>query len=119
MCCQPGNRRGLPAPETDQRRRYSIKDATEMEACKIRGTTQPLVSRTGAGKQENILPFQSREKNVLESSSYRPRYFANLGRVYDSRLLVAEFSNGQPATDSMRSREMQHNLPGDFQRFRL
>src|SRR5438445_11715351 len=25
MCCQPGNRRGLPAPETDQRRRYSIR----------------------------------------------------------------------------------------------
>ena len=26
------------------------KDATEMEPCKIRGTTQPLVSRTGAGR---------------------------------------------------------------------
>ena len=25
MCCQPGNRHGLPASETDRRRRYSIK----------------------------------------------------------------------------------------------
>src|SRR5689334_1288996 len=25
MCCQPSNRCSLPAPETDQRRRYSIR----------------------------------------------------------------------------------------------
>jgi hypothetical protein len=43
-----------------------------MEACKIRGTTQRLVSRTGAGRQGNIFSFQSREKNVLDVSSYRP-----------------------------------------------
>src|SRR6266496_1531676 len=79
MCCQPGNRRGLPAPETDQRRRYSIKDATEMEPCKIRGTTQPLVSRTGAGRQGNIFSFRSREKNVLDFSSYRSGFIVNLG----------------------------------------
>src|SRR5260370_34886235 len=42
-----------------------------MEPCKIRGTTQPLVSRTGAGRQGNIFSFQSREKNVLDFSSYR------------------------------------------------
>ena len=42
-----------------------------MEPCKIRGTTQPLVSRTGAGRQENLLSFQSREKNVLDIPSYR------------------------------------------------
>src|SRR6266496_1821157 len=47
------------------------KDATEMEPCKIRGTTQPLVSRTGAGRQGNIFSFRSREKNVLDFSSYR------------------------------------------------
>jgi hypothetical protein len=47
------------------------KDATEMEPCKIGGTTQPLVSRTGAGRQGNIFSFRSREKNVLDFSSYR------------------------------------------------
>jgi len=30
-----------------------------------------------------------------------------------------EFSNRQSAADSMKSREMQHNVPGDFHRFRL
>jgi hypothetical protein len=42
-----------------------------MEPCKIRGTTQPLVSRTGAGRQGNIFSFRSREKNVLDFCSYR------------------------------------------------
>src|SRR5215471_3908129 len=68
MCCQPGNRHGLPASEIDRRRRYSIK-MHEMEARKIRGTNQPLVSRTGAERQGNICSFQSREKNVLDFSS--------------------------------------------------
>jgi hypothetical protein len=57
-----------------------------MEACKIRGTTQPLVSRTGAGRQENIFPFQSREKNVLDSSSYRSRCFARWGILRQDRM---------------------------------
>jgi hypothetical protein len=30
-----------------------------------------LVSRTGAGRQGNIFSFRSREKNVLDFSSYR------------------------------------------------
>ena len=42
-----------------------------MEPYKIRGTTQRLVSRTGAGRQGNIFSFQSREKNVLDMPSYR------------------------------------------------
>src|SRR6266851_5569411 len=53
------------------------KDATEMEPCKIRGTTQPLVSRTGAGRQGNIFSFRSREKNVLDFSSYRSGFCTN------------------------------------------
>src|SRR6266702_169522 len=53
------------------------KDATEMEPCKIRGTTQPLVSRTGAGRQVNTFSFRSREKNVLDFSSYRSGFIAN------------------------------------------
>jgi hypothetical protein len=81
-----------------------------MEACKIRGTTQRLVSRTGAGRQENIFPFQSREKNVLESSSYRPRYFANLGRVYDSRLPLVEMRS--MSADAKVGNTQQSN--GDF-----
>ena len=47
-----------------------------MEPCKIRGTTQPLVSRTGAGRQGTIFSFRSKEKNVLDFSSYRSRFFA-------------------------------------------
>src|ERR1700757_539240 len=68
MCCQPGNRHGLSASEIDRRRHYSIK-MHEMEA---RNTTQHVVSHTGAERQGNIFSFQSREKNVLDLSSYRP-----------------------------------------------
>src|SRR6201984_1011187 len=67
MCCQPGNRHGLSASEIDRRRHYSIK-MHEMEA---RNTTQHVVSHTGAERQGNIFSFQSREKNVLDLSSYR------------------------------------------------
>ena len=38
---------------------------------------QPLVSRTGAGRQGNIFSFRSREKNVLDFSSYRSGCFVN------------------------------------------
>jgi len=48
-----------------------------MESCKIRGSIQPLVSRTGTGRQGNIFSFQSREKNVLDFSSYRSGCFAS------------------------------------------
>jgi hypothetical protein len=41
------NRRGLPAPETDQRRRYSIKDAIEMELCNVRGTPNSALTHRG------------------------------------------------------------------------
>jgi hypothetical protein len=73
-----------------------------MEACKIRGTTQRLVSRTGAGRQGNIFSFQSREKNVLDVSSYRTGdytserfFFAFLGAmsviaIYDSNAACPE-----------------------------
>jgi hypothetical protein len=62
-----------------------------MEPCKIRGTTQPLVSRTGAGRQGNIFSFRSRKKNVLDFSSYRSGFNASLhpirlpGACLDSR----------------------------------
>jgi hypothetical protein len=52
-----------------------------MELCKIRGTTQRLVSRTGAGRQENIFSFQSREKNVLDFYSPRTLSSLNLGEL--------------------------------------
>src|SRR5215475_1953796 len=70
MCCQPGNRtacqlqRPIHIPLLN-------KDATEMEPCKIRGMTQRLAARTGAGWQEHIFSFRSREQNVLYISSYR------------------------------------------------
>jgi hypothetical protein len=43
-----------------------------MEPRKIRGTTQRLVSRTGAGRQGHTFSFRSRENNVLDIPSYRP-----------------------------------------------
>ena len=49
-----------------------------MEPCKIRGATQHLVSRTGAGRQGNIFSFQSREKNVLDFSSPKTLSSVNL-----------------------------------------
>jgi hypothetical protein len=45
-----------------------------MELYKIHRTTQPLVSRTGAGRQGNTFSFRSREKNLLDFSSYRSRF---------------------------------------------
>jgi hypothetical protein len=38
-------------------------------------------------------------------------------RRKDSAVSYRLASNGQPATDSMRSRETKHNFPRDFQRF--
>src|SRR5690242_9074688 len=71
MCCQPSNRHGLPAPETDQRRRYSM-DATEMEPCKIRHDPTPRLTHRG-WKARKYLSFRSREKNVLDFSSYEAK----------------------------------------------
>jgi hypothetical protein len=53
------------------------KDAIEMEPCKIRGATQPLVSRTGLEGKE-ISPFRSRDKNVLDFSSPKTLSSMNL-----------------------------------------
>jgi hypothetical protein len=55
-----------------------------MEPCKILSTTQPLVSRTGAGRQENIFSFRSRQKNVLDFSSYRSGFCNNYTLVKGS-----------------------------------
>jgi len=52
-----------------------------MEPYKIRGTTQRLVSRTGAGKRGNLFSFQSREKNVLDFSSYRSGVYTHNQKV--------------------------------------
>jgi len=46
-----------------------------------RNTTQHVVSRTGAERQGHIFSFQSREKNVLDLSSYRPGISDNAGAV--------------------------------------
>jgi hypothetical protein len=78
MCCQPGNRHGLPASEIDRRSHYSIK----MHEMQARNPTQHLVSRTGAERQGNIFSFQSREKNVLDLSSYRPGVLATLRLLF-------------------------------------
>ena len=67
-----------------------------MEPCKIRGTTQPLVSRPGAGRQGNIFSFRSRGKNVLDFSFYRSRYY-----VKDSALARMPSSETRFVIDSV------------------
>src|SRR4029077_9628726 len=75
MCCQPSNRRGLPAPETDPRRRYSIRMQPGWN--QATSAARPPLSPTGAGRYVNIFSFRSREKNGLDFSSYRSGFFAN------------------------------------------
>jgi len=53
-----------------------------MEPHKIRGTTQRLVSRTGAGKQGNTSPSSRGEKNVLDISSYRTGDSTSVRRLF-------------------------------------
>ena len=72
MGCQPGNRSGLSASETDRRRRYSIRMQPRWNYARSTARPKRLASRTGAGRQGNIFSFPSREKNVLDFSSYRP-----------------------------------------------
>src|SRR5215471_16368976 len=84
MCCQPGNRNVLASFSNRSTSLLFNKDATEMEPHKIRGTTQRLVSRTGAGKQGNTSPSSRGEKNVLDISSYRS------GVTTSMRFLFAE-----------------------------
>jgi hypothetical protein len=52
------------------------KDAIEMEPCKIRGTTQPLVATHRGWKARKYLSFRSREKNVLDFSSLQKLFQA-------------------------------------------
>src|SRR5260370_25731398 len=63
-----------------------------MEPCQIRGTTQPLVSRTGAGRQGNIFSFRSREKNVLDFSSYRSGFINSYYSVGISPINIDGYS---------------------------
>jgi hypothetical protein len=52
-----------------------------MEPSKIRGTAKPRTSRVGARRQGNLFSFQSREKNVLDISSYRSGVTAQNPRI--------------------------------------
>src|SRR5215831_18136500 len=67
MCCRPGNRRGLPALETDQDSRPHNKDAIEMEPCKSRGTTRPSSYAQGLEGKEISLPSSRGRKTSLTS----------------------------------------------------
>jgi hypothetical protein len=86
MCCQPGNRHGLSASETDRHRRYSIRMQPRwtMQDPRHDPNTSPHVQ--GAGRQGNLFSFRSRHKNVLDIPSYRSgdytsvRFFFASGR---------------------------------------
>ena len=83
MGCQPGNRSGLSASETDRRRRYSIRMQPRWNYARSTARPKRLASRTGAGRQGNIFSFPSREKNVLDFSSYRPSDFTQIPTAFD------------------------------------
>ena len=58
-----------------------------MEPCKIRGKTRGKTRDTsshaqGLESEGNLFSFQSREKNVLDFSSYRPGVFTSLRPLF-------------------------------------
>jgi hypothetical protein len=82
MCCQPGNRHGLSASETDRHRRYSIRMQPRwtMQDPRHDPNTSPHVQ--GAGRQGNLFSFRSRHKNVLDIPSYRSGDYTSLRRLF-------------------------------------
>ena len=68
MCCQPGNRSGLSASETDRRRRYSIRMQPRWNYA--RPTPSPHAQ--GLEGKEISSPSSRGRKIVLDFSSYRP-----------------------------------------------
>jgi hypothetical protein len=81
MCCQPGNRHGLSASETDRHRRYSIRMQPRwtMQDPRHDPNTSPHVQ--GAGRQGNLFSFRSRHKNVLDILSHRMSEMAMLQQL--------------------------------------
>ena len=77
MCCQPGNRHGLPASETDRRSHYSTRMQLRWNHARSANIPTPPLTH-GAGRQGNTFSFRSREKNVLDISSYRSGVLASL-----------------------------------------
>jgi hypothetical protein len=69
--CQPGNHHGLPASETDRRRRYSIEMQPRWNRAKSAARPDTSSHAQGLESEGNLFSFQSREKNVLDFSSYR------------------------------------------------
>ena len=88
-----------------------------MELCKIRSTTQCLVSRTGAGRQGYIFSFQSREKNVLDFSSYRPDHSTQNPRACHSEC-YGDFATvnavGSATGPNTRAELFLHRIGGDM-----
>src|SRR3974377_2064746 len=110
MCCQPGNRSGLSASETDRRRRYSIRMQPGWNYARSTARPKRLASRTGAGRQGNIFSFPSREKNVLDFSSYRPGVNAQISTAFDQLHIEAFVWN--PMISVIRINEMVRRRVG-------
>ena len=65
MCCQPGNRHGLPVSETHRPRRYSIRIQPRWNHARSAARPQRLVSRTGLEGKKISSPSSRRRKTSL------------------------------------------------------
>src|SRR5215471_3388299 len=86
MCCQPGNRRGLSASETDRQRRYSIRMQSRWNYA--RSAAQPHASSHAQGLEgKKTSSPSSRGRNMSLTS---PLIDQALTLIDPEAILVAE-----------------------------
>ena len=100
---------GLPASETDRRRRYSITMQQRWKHARSTARPNAFPSRTGAGRQGNIFSFRSREKNVLDMPSYRSGVSTRLRRLFVLSSVTNEFLVVEAAQTTLRSLPESHS----------
>ena len=117
MCCQPGNRHGLPASETDRRSHYSTRMQLRWNHARSANIPTPPLTH-GAGRQGNTFSFRSREKNVLDISSYRsgdsaqnPGQAASSDRTLAQKRIAFMFSSRKPRSSSSQIRRSDKSIP--------
>jgi hypothetical protein len=78
------------------------------------------------GLRDNLRPVRTLprrrrqpDEGVYDKSKKFIHFFGYAARNPRIAQSVVNFSNGQSATDSVRSRKMQHNFPVDCHRFRI
>jgi hypothetical protein len=111
MCCQPGNRHGLLASPTDRSRRYSTRMQSRWNHARSAARPNPRLTHRG-WKVNEYLSFRSREKNVLDFSSYRPGHSAqNPGPGTVSAMGDLSSTIGRPDVGSRRAGSFRRVSP--------